>query len=343
MMRINKAILYTLILIYSTAFTGCRQSGPHSDKAATSIKVTDFRGREIALTKPATRIICLIESALSGIFMLQAGDHVIGVPSDIYNATTSIQYALLDDRIRDKKLPSPGNWDFVNIESILALQPDLVIIWASQTESIKSIEEHGIPAYGVFLRSVDDIYKEILDFGIMTGKSDRADSLISYTRNEINQLRSTINIAENEKKSIYFMWNQGLLETAGTTSTVNELIEIAGAKNSCRTSQEHVIINKERLLDWNPDIIVMWYNHLKSPDDIVTLSEIQYINAIKYKQVYELPSVFLCDLWTLKFTYAVKLLAKWCYPELTEGLNMDAEKQKMLVELYGEKGEELTK
>jgi iron complex transport system substrate-binding protein len=137
------------------------------------------------------------------------------------------------------------------------------------------------------------------------------------------------------------MWNQGLLETAGTTSTVNELIEIAGARNSCRTSQEHVIINKESLLDWNPDVIVMWYNPLKSTDDIVKLSEIQYINAIKYKQVYELPSVFLCDLWTLKFPYAVKLLAKWCYPELTESLNMNTEKQKMLVGLYGEKGEKL--
>jgi iron complex transport system substrate-binding protein len=298
---------------------------------------------EITLPEPAERIVCLIESALSGIYMLHAENLIIGINSGIYDESTFTQYAELDERIKDKSLPAPGNWDFVNIESVVALQPDLVIIWASQTESIESIEKHGIPVYGVLLKSINDVYKEIRDIGIMTGKSQRADSLINYTRNEINLFRSTINIPETEKKNIYFMWTQGLLETSGTTSTVNELIELAGAKNSCRISQEHVVINKERLLDWNPDVIVMWYNPLKSPDDIIKLSELQYINAIKYRQVYELPSVFLCDLWTLKFPYAVKLLAKWCYPDSTEGLDMDSEKQKMLVMLYGEKGKKLTK
>ncbi|MBK7709736.1 MAG: ABC transporter substrate-binding protein [Bacteroidales bacterium] len=122
--------------------------------------------------------------------MLKAGDNVIGVPSEIYNGPTAERYALLDDRIRDKKLPSPGNWDFVSIENIVALQPDLVIIWASQTESIASIESHGIPVYAVFLKSFTDIYKEIKDFGLLTGTSQRADSLIKYTEDEIIKLES---------------------------------------------------------------------------------------------------------------------------------------------------------
>ena len=268
-MMINKTILYSLIFIYSTTFTGCRQSVLRSDKAATCINVTDFSGRKVALTKPAKRIICLIESALSGIYMLQAEEQVIAVSSAVYKESASPQYALLDDRIRDKKLSSPGNWDFVSIENVVALQPDLVIIWASQTEAIASIEEHGIPVYAVFLKSFSDIYKEIKDFGVLTGKSQRADSLIKYTEDEIIKLKSTRQSAIVNKRSVYFSWPQGLLETAGTTSTVNELIELAGAKNSCPIPQEHVVINKENLLDWNPDIIVMWFNALQNPEDII--------------------------------------------------------------------------
>ena len=339
----NKAILYSLIFIYSTTYTGCRQTALRSDRATTCIKVTDFRGMEVALAKPATRIICLIESALSGIYMLQSGDKIIGVPSDIYNESTSTQYALLDDRIRDRKLPSPGNWDFVSIENIVALQPDLVIIWASQTESIASIEEHGIPVYAVFLKSFKDIYKEIEDFGVLTGKSQRADSLIKYTEDEIIKLKSSQQSSVIRKKSVYFIWPQGLLETAGTTSTVNELIELAGAKNSCPIPQEHVVINKENLLDWNPDIIVMWFNALQNPVDIIDNSGLHYLNAVRNRQVYELPSAFLCDLWTLKFAYTAKLLAKWCYPSAYADLNPDEEKRKMLLELYGEKGVTLSK
>jgi iron complex transport system substrate-binding protein len=331
------------IFAFSASFQSCRQPALQTEKPATHIEVTDFRGKKITLKKPATRIICLIESALSGIYMLHAGDNVIGIPSDIYNENTKTQYALLDDRIRVSKLPTPGNWDFVSIENIVALQPDLVIIWASQTESIASIEENGIPIYAVFLKSFNDIYKEIKDFGLLTGKSQRADSLIKYTKDEILKLKSTQQSSVITKKSVYFMWPQGLLETAGTTSTVNELIELAGAKNSCPIPQEHVVINKENLLDWNPDIIVMWFNALHNPDEIINNSGLHYLNAVRNRQVYEFPSVFLCDLWTLKFPYSAKLLAKWCYPSAFADLNPDEEKRKMLFALYGEKGVNLSK
>jgi len=309
--------------------------------SAFSIKVTDFRGKEIGLEKPASRIICLIESGLSGLYMLNAENQVIGVSSAIYNESVAEQYATLDERIKYKKLPAPGNWDFISIENIVALEPDLVIIWASQTEAIQAIEEHGIPVYAVFLKSFDDVYKEIKDFGILTGKNQRADSLINYTKAEIATFSE---LSKNTSpKSVYFMWSQGLLETAGTTSTVNELIELAGAKNCCTIDQEHVVINKENLIDWNPDLIVMWHNANIDPGDILSLSEIKHINAIKNKQVFEFPSVFLCDLWTLKFPFAVKMLAKWCYPSKFETINLDDEKNKMFIELYGKRGNNLIK
>jgi iron complex transport system substrate-binding protein len=340
-MNIKKNLNIILLLAVLLTYSACKPTGNKPVGSAFSIKVTDFRNKEITLAKPATRIICLIESGLSGLYMLHAENQVIGVSSAIYNESASAQYAALDERIKNKTLPAPGNWDFVSIENIVALQPDLVIIWASQTESIQTIEAHGIPVYGVFLQSFNDVYKEISDFGILTGTSQRADSLINYTKNEISIINNQSKIIN--RKLVYFMWPQGLLETAGTTSTVNELIELAGAKNSCTLQQEHVVINKEMLLDWNPDVMVLWNNPSKNPDNLVTLSELKQIKAIQNKQVYELPSVFMCDLWTLKFPYAVKLLAKWCYPATFANLNLEDEKRKMLIELYGKKGEMLTK
>jgi iron complex transport system substrate-binding protein len=137
------------------------------------------------------------------------------------------------------------------------------------------------------------------------------------------------------------MWAQGLLETSGTTSTVNELIELAGAKNVCRQPKEHIVINKETLLEYNPDLILLWNNDAMSPENIMSLPELQNVNAIKNHQVYELPEVFWCDLWTLKFQYAVKLLAKYCYPVLNENLNLESEKIQMITTLYGKTGQNL--
>jgi iron complex transport system substrate-binding protein len=131
------------------------------------------------------------------------------------------------------------------------------------------------------------------------------------------------------------MWPQGLLETAGVTSTVNELIELAGARNCCTVAQEHTVVNKEKLLEWNPDIWLMWYNTDMEPDDIQGLQEFRNTNALRNGHVYELPSPFLCDLWTLKFPYAAGLLASWCYPASFSGFDPEAEKSEMLHFLYG--------
>jgi hypothetical protein len=37
------------------------------------------------------------------------------------------------------------------------------------------------------------------------------------------------------------------------------------------------------------------------------------------------------------------MLAKWSYPSTFSGLNLEDEKRKMLLELYGQKGEKLLK
>ena len=329
-----------MALSASLWLTGCRnpvkQTGQNS-----SIKVTDFRGVEVALEKPATRIVCLIESALSGLYMLHAESKVIGVPANIYSESVYDQYAALDERIKYKKIPAPGNWDFVNLESVVALQPDLVIIWSSQKESIEAIEERGIAVYGVFLQSLSDVYKEITDLGRLTGKQPRADSLLTYTQHEIARLKTLTRSLSNDR-SVYFMWSQGLLETSGTSSTVNELIELAGAKNVCRSAHEHMVVNMESVLEWNPDVIIMWYNAARLPSDVINIPEWRNISAVRNEQVYQLPSVFLCDLWTLKFQYAAKLLASWCYPDSFKGFDIEKEKNNMLLNLYGQKGLKLS-
>ncbi len=322
--------------------SGCiRSKGENETLTKKAINVTDFRGREFNFDKPATRIVCLIESALSGLYMLRAEDKIVGISSNVYNDNVAVQYASLDERIKNKTLLAPGNWDFVNIESVVALKPDLVILWSSQVESIQAIESKGIPVYAVMLKSTQDVYKEISDLGKLTGKQIRADSLINYTKDELSKPAVANKQTSKGKKKVYFIWPQGPLETSGKNSTVNELIRMAGATNVCISPDEHIVVNLEKVIEWNPDIIVMWYDANKNPEDIIRLSGWSNIKAVKDKQVFELPSVFFCDLWTLKFQYAAKLLSTWCYPSVFKGNDLDKEKHQMILKLYGEKGESI--
>ena len=333
------SLYLVMVLLFPALFSGCSNGldSPQNKRQGT-ITVTDFRAKQLNFVKPPVRIVCLIESALSGLYMLGPEVKVVGISTSVYDENVAEQYALLDDRIKTRTLRSPGNWDFVNIESLVALQPDLVIIWSSQEESIKAIESKGIPVYAVMLKSTADVYKELNDFGRLTCTELRADSLIQYTKKETAGFAEKHHGDEGVKKKIFFMWPQGPLETSGKHSMADELITMAGARNVCDSQDEHLVVNIENIIEWNPDVIVMWYNANKNPEDIIRLPEWGNIRAVKAKMVFELPTAFCCDLWTLKFQYAVKILNEWCYPD--EYVNFDplSEQQQMLVKLYGKKG-----
>ncbi|MBN2174619.1 MAG: ABC transporter substrate-binding protein [Bacteroidales bacterium] len=308
---IKRYFVYFILLNIIVA--GCYSSAEESSDVehANIISVKDFRGKTLGFNKPAERVVCLIESALSGIYMLGAGEKVVGVPGDIYRNHLFFYYAQLDERIGNKELVSPGNWDFVSIEQVVGLESDLVIIWSSQTEAISALERFGIPVYAVMISSFEDVFKEIRDLGQILDRNGKADSLISYTRKKLQELE--FKASESRIKSAYFMWAQGINETSGINSTVNELFWLAGLQNVCRLEQEHVTVSVEKIIDWNPEMIVMWNNEKLDPLDVTNNPLLQQINAVKNKMVFELPDPFLCDLWTLKFLFSVDLISQWSH------------------------------
>ena len=320
--------LHIAIIPVTIIHLACQSAGNKPAGSSFSIEVTDFRGKEVTLKKPAEKVICLIESALSGIYMLQQEDRVVGVPASVYDENLYTYYSCLDSRILNKTLPAPGNWDFISIEQIIGLKPDLVIIWSSQSDAIENIEQFGIPVYAVMLYNFNDVYKEIKDFGKLFDCLEKADSLIQFTEAEMESIRADYSTENSE--SAYFMWAQGITETSGTNSTVNELLQSAGLRNACNLAGEHVSVSIEKIYDWNPDLIVMWYNEKLDPADVINDPLLKDLKAVKEGKVYELHEVFTCDFWTLKMQFPARLIANWAYGE-----NSTIESQtKLLKEMY---------
>jgi len=332
MMKKIKTFITFCFLIF---FLGCNNSQNKIQTKTEYITVKDFRNKEIKINYPVTRTICLIESALSGIYMLGAENTLVGISTNVYNGDVYEQYKQLDVRIKNKSLPAPGNWDFINIENIAALKPDLVIMWSSQTEAIQSVENLGIPVYAVMIQNTNDIFREINDFGKIFDKKERADSIIGFAKEEIAIIKK--NIKTLEKKKVYFIWSQGKLETSGKNSTVNEMIELAYCENACNLPDEHIVVNAEKVIEWNPDLIIMWYNKDDKTNEILQFDAWKNINAVRNKMVYQLPSTFYCDLWTLKFLIPVKMLAKWSYPSDLDSINMEEYKNNIISKLYRKK------
>lgn len=302
--------------------------------------VQDFRGKIVRLKKPAQRVVCLIESALSGIYMLKQGHRIVGISTNVYSegfyySDTFRYYAKLDERIKTKKLPAVGNWETVNIEKLLSLKPDLVIIWSAQKDTIVTLERLGIPVYGVFITKIEDLFKEIRDLAMMLDANNRADELIHFVNSEmkqIQQLRSSIKV----QKRVFFSWSQhSFLQTACGGSIVDEIIRQVGAKNVCgETKAESIDLTMEKLVFFNPDTIVMWHSKALSPVDIREKNQYKTIKAVRLNEIYQFDDTFSFDLWTLKFIYAMKFIAKAVYPDLFT-YDLATEKKRTINQLYG--------
>ena len=85
------------------------------------ITVTDFRGKTLTFKKPPERIVCLIESALSGIYMLGAEKQVVGISTNVYQGNVYSYYAAITLSILTKsQLPGAGIVLFFILASIAA-------------------------------------------------------------------------------------------------------------------------------------------------------------------------------------------------------------------------------
>jgi iron complex transport system substrate-binding protein len=310
-----------------------RPAGPVRAERGSAIVVSDARGRKLSFAAPVRRVVCLIESALSGFFMLGAGDRVVGVSEQVFGSSFD-WYARLDDRIRDHRLSVPGNWDFASLESITALRPDLVIMWAAQRESITALEERGIPVFGVFVASEDDLFREIAAFGALTGTEERAKVLLDWARAE--SARLSARVSARPAIDVFYMWPGGELETSCGPSMVDVVLRLAGGRNVCASlGREHVAVNPERLLFWDPAALVLWPSSQRRPQDVLADRRWQTLRAVRNGVVFELPEPFLADQWTLKYLHGAKVVAKRLHPEALGDLDLDADARTMLRFLYG--------
>lgn len=304
---------------------------------APPIRVTDLRGQELVFRQPVRRVVCLIESALSGIFMLGQGERVVGLASNVYQEPLFRYYAALDDRIRRREVPAPGTWDFVSLEGVMALKPDVVILWSQQTEVIAALEEQGIPVFGVFINSRQDVDREILALGAMLGVPERAAQVVAFVHQQVAKIMAPVaQIPWEQRPTVYFMWAQSNLETSGGPSMVNDLITLAGGRNVCgQLPQEHLQVSLEQILLWNPQVIIMWHNPRLQPQEILADEQWRLVAAVQNRRVHQLPPVFLADLWTLKYLLAVQQVAVWLHPERFADLDIEKERQRIFLELYG--------
>lgn len=189
--------------------------------ARADITVEDFLGRSVRLAQPAQRIVALAPHIVENLYAAGAGDRLVGAVSHS------------DYPPAARMLPEVGGPSSVSMEAILALDPDLVVVWASaqgaSQTALAQFARLGIPVYVDRPRALADIPRAIVDFGTLAGRPAHARTVAADFRRRLDALRARY--ANRAPVSLFYeIWNEPL-QTLGGEHFVSQVIKACGARN----------------------------------------------------------------------------------------------------------------
>ncbi|HHQ6554161.1 TPA: ABC transporter substrate-binding protein [Serratia fonticola] len=314
--------LLLLALLFSSAALADRQ-------------VTDQLNRTVTLPDHITRAVVLQHQTLNLLVQLDAMPQVVGVLTS-WQKQLGPNYLRLAPSLA--KMPMPGDLTAVNIESLLALHPQVVFVANyAPADMIAQIEQAGIPVVAISLRrepaaqagkinpvleNEDRVYNLGLQDGIrligkVMGREAQADAMVK----DVFQQRALVakrlqDIPEDQRVRVY-MANPDLT-TYGSGKYTGLMMQHAGAVNvAAKDIQGFKQVSIEDVLKWNPAVIFVQERYPDVVQQILTSPQWQPIEAVKHKRVYLMPEY--AKAWGYPMPEALALgelwMAKTLYPQ----------------------------
>lgn len=306
-----------------------------SSAALADRQVTDQLNRTVTLPDHITRAVVLQHQTLNLLVQLDAMPQVVGVLSS-WQKQLGPNYLRLAPSLA--KMPMPGDLTAVNIESLLALHPQVVFVANyAPADMIAQIERAGIPVVAISLRrepaaqagkinpvleNEDRVYNLGLQDGIrligkVMGRELQADAMVK----DVFQQRALAakrlqDIPEDQRVRVY-MANPDLT-TYGSGKYTGLMMQHAGAVNvAAKDIQGFKQVSIEDVLKWNPAVIFVQERYPDVVQQILTSPQWQAIDAVKHKRVYLMPEY--AKAWGYPMPEALALgelwMAKTLYPQ----------------------------
>lgn len=214
------------------------------NNAAAEIRLTDDSGRPVTLAQPARRIITLAPHIVELLYAAGAGDRIVG----------AVEYSYFPEAA--KNIPRIGDSAQLDLERIVAMKPDLIIVWqhGNAQRQLDRLLSLGVPVYYNEPRSLDDIARSIEQFGKLAGSEAVAQPAASEFLRRGGELRARYSRLA-PVKVFYQIWNKPLMTVNGE-HIISDMMRLCGGENVFAGLKQLVpVISTEAVLTANPEAI----------------------------------------------------------------------------------------
>lgn len=261
--------------------------------------VVDGLGREIEVPAKVETIVTLGNASRMATY-LGLADKMITVTSGDNNDSIVMAYGYYNHDIwADLPVCSSGGYGEINPEVIIEASPD-VILCTFEEDIVANIEEQlgrkvvAAPQGTLF---AEDYEHALRVFGGACGVSDRAETVIAFIQECLADLDSrTSSIADDNKPTALcaaatFRGGHGI---AGVYAN-NAVFATVNAKDvtvGYIDAQKGVEVDKEQVLEWNPDLIVLDASNLGLVENEYAEDPafFESLNAVKNGELYQWPN-----------------------------------------------------
>ncbi len=230
MHRLQGISALAVLLAGCSVLSGCsgKDVPPMVDRMASEIPrfagsgpfvVTDGAGLQLALQGPAKRIVSLSPGGTELLYAAGAGGRIVA----------TVQYADFPEAARS--LPRVGDANALDYERLVALQPDVIVVWENLTNriAVESLHKLQLPVYFIRARTLSDIPATVRALGTLAGTSEPAETAaVELDRKVAALVRRPV--PAQPLRVFYMIWAEPLY-TVGSRHIITDAIELCGGRN----------------------------------------------------------------------------------------------------------------
>jgi cobalamin transport system substrate-binding protein len=225
----------------------------------------------ISVQADARRVISIIPATTEMLFAMGAGNRVIAIGTyDRYPPES-------------QRLPRVGALIDPNIEQILQMRPDLVVVYATQTELKRRLDRANIPYYSYVHRGLADITQTIRTLAMRVGEAAAGDALASRIERQLDDIRRRVASQPRPRTLLVFGREPGSLrniDASGGDGFLHDMLDAAGGTDALvDIHRQSVQMSTEMVLARAPDVIVE-FRYAREDANAIDMSAWNRLSAV---------------------------------------------------------------
>jgi iron complex transport system substrate-binding protein len=232
---------------------------------------------DAAAAQPAQRIVSLAPHLTELAFSAGAGDRIVA----------TVEFS--DHPEAARRIPRIGDAFRVDLERLLALRPDVVLVWDSGTpvQTIDRIRGLHLPVVSVETHRLADVAAAVRTIGDLAGTREIAEPAAARFESDIERLRQEFRA--RTPVTVFVQINERPLYTVNARQIMSEIVSLCGGVNVFAELNELApAIGIEAVVAKNPQVILSTSDTV--PDAAASWSKWRHIEAVRTGNVYTVNS-----------------------------------------------------